>query len=224
MSSFVLKIIALISMLFDHLGYTIFGKFTFMNYIGRLSFPIFAFGITEGYIHTKNIKQYFFRLGIFAFISQIPYMLFISTFSDGFTLNILFTLFLGLFTIFLFNKIKNKYLGFLLVILSSVLAQLLHFDYGWFGIAIIFLFYIFKQNKLYMNISFALMAFIKYFYNYMQTLNYAYFLIILFVWLSLIPINLYNGKKGKNTKYILYIFYPLHLIVLYLLNTFIHLS
>ena len=55
MSSFVLKIIAVITMFIDHLGYTIFGKFSYLNYIGRISFPIFAFQISEGYIHTKNI-------------------------------------------------------------------------------------------------------------------------------------------------------------------------
>ena len=75
MSSFVLKIIAVIAMIFDHLGYAIFGKFTFMNYIGRLSFPIFAFSITEGYIYTKNLKKYFYRLLIFALISSIVYSL-----------------------------------------------------------------------------------------------------------------------------------------------------
>ena len=61
MSSFVLKIIAVITMFIDHLGYTIFGKFSYLNYIGRISFPIFAFQISEGYIHTKNLKKYFMR-------------------------------------------------------------------------------------------------------------------------------------------------------------------
>ena len=71
MSSFVLKIIAVTTMLIDHSGYLIFGGFSFMNYIGRLAFPIFAFLITEGYIHTSNIKKYFFRLLVFAIISQL---------------------------------------------------------------------------------------------------------------------------------------------------------
>ena len=72
MSAFVLKIIALISMLCDHSSYLIYGKFSFLNYIGRLAFPIFAFQISEGYIHTKNLKRYFLRLFLFAIISQAP--------------------------------------------------------------------------------------------------------------------------------------------------------
>ena len=88
MSSFVLKIIAIISMFIDHIGYAIFGKLSYFNYIGRLAFPIFAFQISEGYVHTKNLKRYFFRLFLFALISQVPFMLFTSIISDKFSLNI----------------------------------------------------------------------------------------------------------------------------------------
>lgn len=217
MTSFVLKIIAVIAMIFDHLGYVLFDKFSFMNYIGRLAFPIFAFSITEGYIHTKNLKKYFIRLLIFALISQMPYMIFIKTFTNSFTLNILFTLVLGLFAITVYDKSKNKLLGILSITVCATLAHFLHFDYGWFGIAIIFIFYIFKKQKIYMNLLFFLATFINYFYSYITTFRKEYLFIILFCCLSLIPINLYNGEKGKNIKYSLYIFYPLHLILLYLL-------
>ena len=57
MNSFVLKLIACITMFIDHIGYVVFnGESSFFNYIGRLSFPIFAFQISEGYLHTRNIK------------------------------------------------------------------------------------------------------------------------------------------------------------------------
>lgn len=218
MTSFILKIIAVITMLFDHTGYIIFGHFSFMNYIGRLSFPIFAFLITEGYKYTKNLKKYFARLLIFAIISQIPYMLFIDTFSNSFSLNILFTLTLGLLGITIYDKIKYKPFGILLVIILSFIAQYLHFDYGWFGIVIIFIFYIFKKQKLLMNIYICTVIFVNYFFYYITTLRMEFILIILFCSLSLIPINLYNEKKGKNIKYFLYVFYPMHLIALYLLT------
>lgn len=218
MTSFVLKIIAVIAMIFDHLGYVLFDKFSFMNYIGRLAFPIFAFSITEGYIHTRNLKKYFIRLLIFALISQIPYILFINVFTNIFTLNILFTLVLGLFTITVYDKSKNKLLGLLSVALCAILAHFLHFDYGWFGIAIIFIFYIFKSKKIYMNLFFFTATFINYFYSYITTFRKEYLFIMLFCCLSLVPINSYNGEKGKNIKYFLYIFYPLHLILLYLLT------
>lgn len=221
MSSFVLKIIAIISMLFDHVGYTIFNKFSFMNYIGRFAFPIFAFQLTEGYSHTKDLKKYFFRLFLFAIISQVPYMLFLTVSGASFNFNILFTLILGLLAITIYERLNNKYLGTLLVILCCIIAQCFYFDYGWFGIAVIFIFHIFKNKKWIMNLSFAVATFINYFYTYFITARYEYLFIILFCILALIPINLYNGKKGKDTKYLLYIFYPLHLIVLYLIHLFI---
>ncbi len=218
MSSFVLKIIALISMVFDHTGYIIFKQFSWMNYIGRLAFPIFAFQLTEGYSHTHNLKKYFFRLIIFAFISQIPYMLFLNLFTDNVHLNILFTLLLALFAITLYDKISNKYLGTFLVILCLVIAHFFYFDYGWYGIAIVFIFYLLKNKKLLMNLSFTLVTFINYFCKYIISSRIEYLLIIGFCVLALIPINMYNGKKGKDIKYLLYIFYPLHLIVLYLVH------
>ena len=218
MSNFVLKVIAIFSMLCDHVGYIIFNKFSFMNYIGRLSFPIFAFSIAEGYSHTSNLKKYFFRLFLFAIISQIPYMLFVSTFGSNFTLNILFSLLLGLLAITVYEKMNNKVLGFIFAILCAIIAQLLHFDYGWYGIAIIFIFHKFKSQKILMNVLFIIATFFNYFYKFCVQLTLEYLWIILFACLSLIPINLYNEKKGKNIKYFLYIFYPVHLISLYLLN------
>lgn len=218
MSSFALKIIAVISMLFDHTGYIIFHKFSFMNFLGRLAFPIFAFQLTEGYIHTKNLKKYMLRLFLFAIISQVPYMLFLNTFSDGFHLNILFTFILGLLAIACYEKAKNKYLGILGVVVCTAISQIVSFDYEWFGIAVIFVFYLFKNKKIAMNLAFIFLTAINYIYQYIITSYPSYLLIIPFCCLALIPINLYNGKKGKDMKYLLYIFYPLHLVLLYLLH------
>lgn len=109
MSSFVLKIIAVLTMFIDHLGYIIWGRVTFFNYIGRLAFPIFAFQISEGYLHTRNLKKYFLRLIIIAIISQIPYSLFLSTYlNDYISPNIFFSLISGLLSITIYDKLKEK--------------------------------------------------------------------------------------------------------------------
>ncbi|MCI8393521.1 MAG: conjugal transfer protein TraX [Clostridia bacterium] len=228
MSAFVLKIIAIISMTFDHMSYLIFGEFSFMNYIGRIAFPIFAYQITEGYIHTHNLKKYFFRLFIFSLISQIPFMLFTSIFADGISLNIFFTLLLGLGAITIYdalNKIacKNKIthisynlIGFGCVCLFAFLASITSCDYGYFGVFIIFFFYLFRNKKLLMNTAFITMAFIYYGQRLLFSPAYVpYLLIIIFTIFPLLFINLYNHKKGKDTKYFLYIFYPLHLLIIY---------
>lgn len=228
MSAFVLKIIAIISMTFDHMSYLILGEFSFMNYIGRIAFPIFAYQITEGYIHTHNLKKYFFRLFIFALISQIPFMLFSSLLSDEISLNIFFTLLLGLGAITIYdalNKIecKNKIthisynlIGLAGVCLFAFLANIARCDYGYFGVLIIFLFYLFRNKKLLMNATFIAMVFIYYGQRLLFSTAYIpYLLIIIFTIFPLLFINLYNHKKGKDTKYFLYIFYPLHLLIIY---------
>ena len=111
MTSFALKIIAIVSMFCDHFGDAYIGSFSFFNLIGRIAFPIFAFQISEGFIHTKSIKKYFLRLGIFALISQIPFWLFAHKFlgPNDLSLNVFFTLFLGLLGIYLYNYIVKLF-------------------------------------------------------------------------------------------------------------------
>ncbi len=235
MSAFLLKITALISMLCDHSSYVIFGGFSFLNYIGRIAFPIFAFQISEGYIHTSNLKKYFFRLLIFAFISQAPFMLFLSDYSNDVGLNIFFTLSLGLSAIIIYDKLnkmptKNKALHYLYkflaivsFILLCVLSEFSHCDYGYFGVLIIFIFYIFKNNKFLMNSAFILSTIVYQFNNLYRSLSipylfYTYLFIVIFTISSLVFINAYNNEKGKDTKYFLYLFYPIHLLVLYFIS------
>ena len=216
MSSFVLKMIAIISMFIDHIGYAIFGKFSYFNYIGRIAFPIFAFQISEGYVHTKNLKKYFFRLFLFAIISQIPFMLFHSILSTEFSLNIFFTLLLGLACIFIYDKSNYKILGIIASIAIGVIAQISHCDYGFYGVAIILIFYIFKDNFINASIFFILATAIKYLVPIIKYgFNNVYLYLFIFTIISAIFLATYNGKKGKNTKYLLYLFYPIHLLLIY---------
>lgn len=231
MSAFVLKVIALISMTLDHSSYVIFGGFSFLNYIGRFAFPIFAFQISEGYIYTKSLKKYFFRLFCFALISQLPFMLFTSMYSANLHLNIFFTLFLGLLAILIFDKLNKlehqniymhylyDFIGIISVILIAMFSELLHCDYGYYGVLIIFVFHLFKKNKLFMSISFVLCTIFYYLPNLLRGSNtIIYILLTLCTCFPIVFIDFYNNKKGKDTKYFLYLFYPLHLLVLWAIN------
>lgn len=222
MSSFILKMIAIISMLIDHSGYILFHGFSFLNYIGRISFPIFAFQISEGYKHTRDVKKYFLRLLIFAFISQIPYMLFEFSVGKGFSFNVLFTLSLGLLSIILYDKQKNKFLGFILVYLIAIFASLFQISYGAFGIIIIFIFHLFKDKKGWMTLCYLVTCFLKYLPSLIQYQFYYKFIILcICTMLPIIFILFYNEKKGKDIKYLLYLFYPLHLLVLFLIHRYL---
>ena len=217
MSGFTLKIIAMISMIFDHTGYLIFNELSPLNYIGRFAFPIFAFEIGQGFTHTKNLKKYFLRLFIFALISQIPFQLFLKVLKSSFSLNIFFTLFLGLLSLYTYNLCKkNKFIALTSVLCISIIAYFLHVDYGWYGILIIFILYIFQEKKLCQVISFILATLINYLIKIITNgFYFEYIYLFIFTCFSLFFINFYNGKKGKNVKFIFYLFYPLHLIIIY---------
>lgn len=223
MSSFVLKIIAIMSMFMDHVGYAIFEGFSYFNYIGRIAFPIFAFQISEGYIHSSNLKKYFLRLLLFAIISQIPFMLFHSLLSSEFSLNIFFTLLLGLTCIYIYDKSKYKFLGIILSITIGIIAEICMCDYGFYGVFIILLFYIFKNNFINASVSFILATGIKYLIPAIKSGLYnIYGYLFICTIIPLVFIATYNGKKGKNTKYLLYLFYPIHLLLLYGFSFLLH--
>ena len=208
-------------MLSDHIWDSILARFSFLNLIGRIAFPIFAFQAVQGYLHTKNLKAHLLKLFLFACIAQIPFMLFLSTFTTSiFVLNIFFTFLLGMFALFLYDKTKYKIVGFLLVILVSIVGEFLPVDYGAFGILLLFCFYFFRNKKIPMTICTILLCFAKYVPNFLMTpsLFSHYLFCAIFTCCSLLFILAYNQKEGPKAKYFFYIFYPLHLFLLFLFH------
>ena len=214
----IIKIIACITMILDHIRYAVPVTNIFVTrFLGRISFPLFAFLLTEGYVHTKNLKNYYKRLFIFAIISQIPFMLFRKlVVGEWKMLNIMFTLLLGLIAITIFDKEKRKYISIPCVILTIFLGKILKVDYGWYGVATIILFYLLKEHKYLIPLSYLLLLII-YYYDIIGSLNFNTntILNIIASWISTFIIILYNGKEGKKIKYFYYIFYPVHLLIFY---------
>ena len=108
-------------------------------------------------------------------------------------------------------------MGIISSIFLAIIAQFSHCDYGAYGIAIILIFYMFKDNIITSSILFILATLIRYF---IPCIKYGIFpkeYLYLFI-CTIIPclfFAAYNGKKGKNTKHLLYLFYPIHLILIY---------
>ncbi len=227
LSNFDLKLIAIITMTIDHIG-IVFGTpfYNFLRAVGRLSFPIFAFLLTEGYVHTKSFGKYFLRLLILAVISEVIYdYVFYGSFVYLGANNIFFTLALGLFTLFLLDKSKSlvkKYFKeridliiivpityLLIIVILGLVAEFLNFSYGMLGILVISFFYLFKDSFLLTVISVTLSTLIL-----GDTMQY-------FSLFSLILIYFYNKKLGKKSKLFFYLYYPLHILVLGLIKMFL---
>ncbi|MBD3238521.1 MAG: hypothetical protein GF332_02690 [Candidatus Moranbacteria bacterium] len=229
LTTFHLKIIAVFFMVVDHVGYVFFPEHLEFRLLGRLSFPLFAFLIAQGYNYTKNKKSYFFRLLLFALACHFPYALFIQNYLG---LNIFFTLLAGFVIIHAFNKIRNRFVFFTILALTGVLAQYFNFDYGFYGVLMIFLFYLsrgsFKKTLITQiilhAIYFALSVLI--FHEMVPTNEIVRYPSIIdfiqpFSLLALVFIYLYNYQLGPKIKYFFYWFYPGHLIFLYLLKLLI---
>ena len=225
MTVFTLKIIACITMLLDHIKYGLPETSGILTlYFGRIAFPIFAFLAVEGYVHTSNFNKYLKRLLIFGIISQIPFMLFKSLITNQISLNIMFTLLLGVSAIFFYEKIKNKFLGLFVAILMMIIGQVMQVDYGWYGVGLVFIIYLIKNNKITFTIFYILYTLLYYFVNYIKlefnTIN-LYLPYIIFSIIPIILMLLYNGKLGRKTKYFYYWFYPIHLLIIYIIPKFI---
>ncbi|MBR5661996.1 MAG: conjugal transfer protein TraX [Bacteroidales bacterium] len=220
-----LKLLAVVSMLVDHLaafvwkgdplvmshlfkiGHRWVTPYILMRSFGRLAFPLFAFLIVEGFVHTRSRKRYGLNLGVFALISEIPFNLIHSSSLFFIRQNVFFTLFfgfLGLCAIEYFKEDKKK----MAISLLGLLAVSFFFraDYGYVGYGLILMLYVLRENLLFKTIFGCCML-------SRQWIAGAAF----------IPISMYNGKRGfiqgTFAKYCFYAFYPVHLLVLYLIKT-----
>lgn len=216
MSSFSLKMLAIICMLIDHVGFIFFPNLSILRVIGRLAFPLFAFQIGVGFQNTKNKEKYIFRMIVFTLISQYPFWLMLTTKipNSSFTLNVGATLTLGLLCLYAIEKIENKFFKVLVPLLILTISFFIPIDYSWYGVLTIIIFYIFRNSKV--------LSFSSYFILLVSYMAYKNSLFNLPAILSLIPIFLYNGQKGKNTKYLFYVFYPLHLLILVWIYNFVN--
>lgn len=221
MNIFVIKIIAVLTMFLDHVRYAIpETNCLAFELLGRMSYPLFAFVLTEGFFHTHSKKDYIKRLIIYGLISQIPFMLFRSIIGkDSWKmLNIMFTLLFGFLGMLCMEKIKNKPMAILTAMSIAIVGDLCRVDYGMYGICFIYIFYLFRNQKatiLPASIALCTMYYIsRYQSNFFNNIIY---LQILFTNLSLIPIYLYNEEKGRSMKKFFYWFYPVHLLILYLI-------
>lgn len=220
MSSFVIKIIACVCMFFDHIKYALPELENFITvYMGRIAFPLFAFLITEGYLHTKDVSKYRNRLFIAAIISQVPFVLFRFLVGEWKCLNIIFTFVISITAMMIYDKLSNKFLALFIDACLVILVELLHIEYGWYAMVIVLIFHVFKNKKIWMSIFYILTVIIYYYtlgFNVFMNINAFVYAICTIIPLGIVL--LYNGEKGRDDKRLFYYFYPIHLLIVYLIS------
>lgn len=226
-----LRYLALCFMLLDHLWATVIPGNDWMNWVGRLAFPIFAFQTAEGYFHTSDFKKYARRLLIFGLLSEIPLNLLMSgSVCYPFHQNVMFTLLLGLLALRLLGKARreNAWGRRLLSVLGAaglvLLGELTWVDYGGRGVMTVVAFGVlrdFPGAKLCQLAAMVLLHVVD--FPGRQLLiplpwGIWEFPVQGFAVLSLGFLWLYHGEKGPRGKALQmgsYLFYPLHMVVLY---------
>ena len=209
LDSFQLKCIAIVSMALDHTGAVLYPSQIWLRCLGRIAFPIFCFLIVEGFFHTRDVRRYMGRLGVFALISEIPYDLaFRGVPLEYAHQNVFFTLLIGIGMMVLLERNREWPVKAVILLLAMWLAVLIRSDYNFRGVLLIFVFYIFHESRWLAVTAGGLWNFLY------QGVIQKYGV------LSVLPLALYNGERGRKMKYFFYIFYPAHLLLLYGISTF----
>ena len=236
-----LKLIALVSMVIDHIGRvlcqpwlmehtadagTAYEAVTrlndFLRTLGRLAYPLFIFLMIEGFVYTRDRKKYALRLACFAVIAEIPFDLAMSDtwWYMGYQ-NVLITLLFGFIGMYLIEVLREHvherwlYTLGLLAVMGGLayLGYVSDCDYGEFGVLAMLCGYLqrFSAGKLYKKHPYEVEMAIIAFILFLGNFTET------LAFLAIIPVHYYNGEKGTSRfgKYFFYLFYPAHLLVLY---------
>ena len=225
LNGFHLKLIAICTMLIDHMGYTLFPGVMWLRCVGRVAFPIFCFLIAEGCVYTHDRKKYALRLLVFALLSEIPYNLMNSGMIwDPYDQNVLWTLLTGALVCWLIDWALKKCtpLSFVLTGAAMVAAYWLleafRTDYGGWGMLLVAAFYGVHRAPSGAVVKMIAQAFGLAFFSI--GVMGGYLSIELWSLAALVPIWLYNGQRGfsnKAVQYGFYAFYPVHILALSLI-------
>lgn len=237
----VLKLIAMVTMLLDHVAlgpltnwilenrpsmsadtygfYYVFYKI--LRGIGRMAFPIYCYLLVEGVAHTSNIRKYAFRVLTVALLAEIPFdYLFYGKLFYWYHNNVLWGLLLGLICLHLYSLVEKYESSFALkMVIMCVGMAIAHFtflDYGEAGICCICLMSILNGED-FRTRSIAFMAGVGALAYFSSTVE-------LFAMAMVIPISLYRGSRGRDSRFIrnlFYLFYPLHLCLLILVDYYV---
>lgn len=223
LNSLHLKLLAMFTMLIDHMGATLFPYALWMRCVGRLAFPIFCFLIAEGCALTRDKKRYAARLLGFAVLSEPAFDLMCG--GVWFTMdyqNVLWTLLLGALVCWVVDwaqtgaALWQRLPAEAAIAVGFLLAHWLNTDYGGFGVLLVLLFYMTRRTKGKLIIQLVGLGVFCWLCSPWQGQ--------LLAMLAMLPIALYNGERGfsgRALQYGFYAFYPVHILILSVLAQYV---
>ena len=229
MTAYELKALAMFTMVLDHVAYIYWRQLgstgQMMRFLGRFTFPIIVFLLTEGLLHTRNRYIYASRILICGLITIVPYKLLF-----GEPYNVMFTLAAGLIILILereaisrFTKVSPYFWQMLFLLVAVVCAYLMRdFDWGLPGILAIYVTGQLKHKPFWLQgigcCSTLLIVTIIRRFTEGKAFTGQYIFFISGIAVAAVWMALYNGRRGtdrKFQKYAFYAFYPLHILLIY---------
>lgn len=219
MSSFALRLAALLFMAIDHAGLALFPDLGVFRCVGRLAFPIYCFLLAQGFLHSHDLRAYARRITLFAILSEIPFDLLI--FGRTVCLveqNVLFSLLLGLLALYCARTLsKQPAFAAVSALLLAMIAMFARVSFGWLSVALCLCFYNLRENRARMALCAALILLVYSLSLYLSGVALSWVLVSLCAPLALLPILCYNQRPGPRApalSFLFYAAYPLHMIAL----------
>lgn len=217
-NSNILKLIAIMTMLIDHIGFVFFPSFSLLYYIGRISFPIFAYLISYSFFISNHKRDFLIKLLLFAFVSEIFYDF---VFYNSLTLyyqNIFFEYFIVLFFYLIYLKIKELFkneksydliiIYIFLGIIAGVASEKLHFCYGLFGVVLMWFGIGMEEYSFDKKIFILLLILVLLFNNIDFLIQCLVFILCYFL----------GNRRGKKSRKWEWYIYPAHLFLLFFIK------
>ena len=221
LSGSMLKLIACITMLIDHIGSNLvphngpvlfkirsntYNWYQIYRSIGRIAFPLFCFLMVEGFLHTSNRFRYGRNLLIFAIISELPWNLVHNNtiFLPG-SQSVFVTLFLGYLGMCAIHYLRDNVPRMSLALIGLMgVSYVIHCDYGMKGFCLLIALYLLHKARIFQVVVGC---------GFLNTLTKS--------GIGFFATLFYNGQRGfirGRWKYAFYAFYPVHLLVLWMIK------
>ncbi len=207
------------SMIVDHAGLALFPDIGLFRCIGRLAFPIYCFLIVQGYLHTSDLRAYGRRLLLLAFLSEIPFdLLIFGRLTSPMEQNVLFSLLFGLMALACADTLKEKPLhAFAAILALCMCAMAANVSFGWLSIALCLGMRHAGKSKLRLALYTGAILLLYTLTLLLSGVTQSWVLVSLCALLSVIPLLLYNGRRGIHRPLLTFVFYaayPLHMLAL----------
>ncbi|SMF81136.1 TraX protein [Paenibacillus uliginis N3/975] len=200
-----MQLLAMLTMLIDHVGFVFFSGQEIWRIIGRIAFPLYVYGLVQGYIHTSSRPRYMFRLGMIALLSQIPYQLAINPYG----LNVVVSLLAGAVVLHILDRSDSLLLSIGIVAAASIVMEMFPFDYGAYGLLLIL---IFRYSPAYLLVPWHLM--LNMLYLFLNSWELQLWSLLPTILIAYGPLVWKRIESFRVPSWIWRSFYPLHMLLL----------